>query len=379
MQRTISIVLDPNPALAETVLAFNECCNFFLKLGFNDRTHSRHKLQSLGYYEARERWPRLQSSLVQGARDCAADMLRRERLKRLPVKKATSAVRYNQRTFKAFLESNMLSLSTVRGRIKVPLGIAPYFDRYRKGTVASVRVRNDHGMLRADLVMGLPDVPMRDVAEPEVVGMDRGINNIAVLSTGHFFNSRAVRHVRGYYAYNRRCLQSVGTRSARRHLRRLSGRERRFQTDVNHRIAKTVAQMDMDVLALEDLDIRKDRKLGRGFNRKLGGWAFTQLEFFLAYKLEGRGRRLVKVPPEYTSKKCSRCGNLGVRKGRGFHCPACGCRLDADLNAARNIASLGKALAGRPSVNGPIVAGDDAEHRTSAEPSCKPPVSMGGS
>ena len=170
MQRTISVVLDPNPALAETVLAFNECCNFFLKLGFKNRTHSKCKLQSLGYYEARERWPRLQSSLVQGARDCAADMLRRERLKRLPVKKATSAVRYNQRTFKAFLESNMLSLSTVRGRIKIPLRIAPYFGRYRKGTVASVRVRDDYGMLRADLVMELPDFPKRDVAEPEVVG-----------------------------------------------------------------------------------------------------------------------------------------------------------------------------------------------------------------
>lgn len=201
-------------------------------------------------------------------------MLRRERLRRLPVKKATSAVRFNQRTFKAFLESNKLSLSTVRGRIKIPLGIAPHFDRYRKGMVAAVRVRNDHGMLRADLVMELPDVPKRDVAEPAVVGMDRGMNNIAVLSTGEFFNSKAVRNVRGCYAHNRRCLQSVGTRSARRHLRRLRGRERRFQTDVNHRIAKTVAAMDMDVLALEDLNIRKDRKLGRRFKRKLGGWAF---------------------------------------------------------------------------------------------------------
>lgn len=379
MQRTISCVLDPDPAISYTIRCFNECCNFFLKLGFENRTHSKCKLQTLGYYGARELWPGLQSSLVQGARDCAADMLKRERLKRLPVKKATSAVRYNQRTFKAFLESNALSLSTVRGRIRVPLRIAPYFDRYRKGTVASVRVRDDHGMLRASLVMELPDVPKRDVAEPEVVGMDRGINNLAVLSTGDFFNSRAVRDVRGCYAYNRRCLQSAGTRSARRHLRRLRGRERRFQTDVNHRIAKTVAAMDMDILALEDLDIKKDRKLGRRFNRKLGGWAFAQLEAFLAYKLEERGKSLVKVPPEYTSKMCSRCGNLGVRKGRGFRCPICGCRLDADLNAARNIASLGKAQAGRPFVNGPIVAGDDAEHRTSVEPSCKPPISMGGS
>jgi len=137
--------------------------------------------------------------------------------------------------------------------------------------------------------------------------------------------------------------------------------------------------MEFDVLVLEDLSVKKDKKFGRRFNRKLGGWSFFQLERFLAYKLEEVGKCLVKVPPEYTSQMCSRCGNIGVRNGNNYRCGACGLRLNADLNAARNIAKLGKALLGRPIVNGPIVASDDAGHGTSDELSYKPPILMGGS
>ena len=379
MQRTISFTLDSNPAIFETIRQFNDCCNFFLSLGFENKTYSTRKLQDLGYYEARDCFPQLQSSLVQGARDCAANMLKREKLARLPVKRPTSSARYNRRTFKAFLDGKELSLTTVRGRLKVPLRIARYFDRYKDGEVEALRIRDDHGTLRADMVVELPDVPMRSVQKPKVLGMDRGIVNAAVLSTGDFFNSRAIRRTRGRYAYNRRCLQSKGTRSARRRLRRQRGRERRFQADMNHRIAKTVAGMEFDVLAVEDLNIGTDKKLGKRLNRKLGGWAYAQLEIFLKYKLEEKGRPLVKVPPEYTSKMCSRCGNLGIRNRRSFRCQVCGRQLDADLNAARNIAFLGSALAGRPIVNGPIVAGCDFGHGTPKEPSCKPPISMGDS
>jgi transposase len=127
------------------------------------------------------------------------------------------------------------------------------------------------------------------------------------------------------------------------------------------------------------LSIEKDKRLGKEFNSELGRWAFAQFETFLRYKSEECGKHLISVPPEYTSQMCSRCGDLGIRKGHSFRCPVCGSSLNADLNAARNIASLGNALVGRPTVNGPIVATSDAEDRTSAEVSYKPPISMGGS
>ena len=379
MQRTVSVVLQPDAAIVATIRIFNECCQSFLDLGFHRRRWSKRALQEDGYYEARQRWPRLQSSLVQGARDCAADMLKREKGKTHPHKGRDSAARFNQRTFKAFLDSGILSLTTIEGRKKVPLRIPAYFQRYLGGKVAALRVRIDRvGRLRADLIVDLPDVPIQSRDPPVVRGMDRGIRNIAVLDDGTFYNSKAVRKVRGRYAYLRRRLQSAGTRSAKRHLRRLVLRERRFQRDVNHTIAKQVAAADLDVLALEDLQLGKAKRRGRRFNRMLGGWAYFQLEAFLQYKLEDRGKRTVKVPPEYTSKMCSRCGNLGSRVLAWFQCHRFGLQLDADLNAARNIAHLGNALVSRPPVNGPIVASEETEHRTSVELSYKPPTLVGG-
>ncbi|MHA1683996.1 MAG: zinc ribbon domain-containing protein [Promethearchaeota archaeon] len=49
------------------------------------------------------------------------------------------------------------------------------------------------------------------------------------------------------------------------------------------------------------------------------------------------------VDARNTSKRCSRCGIIGKRKGKTFTCsdPACGLRLDSDLNAARNIMVAG--------------------------------------
>ena len=68
------------------------------------------------------------------------------------------------------------------------------------------------------------------------------------------------------------------------------------------------------------------------------GW--YQFFMFLEYKLARRGARLIKVPPEYTSQRCSRCGHTSRanRKTQSkFHCQKCNFKLNADWNAAINI------------------------------------------
>ncbi len=52
-----------------------------------------------------------------------------------------------------------------------------------------------------------------------------GIKDIAILSNNMFFNSRHLREVKGRYQYLKRRLKQSGTRSAKRKLRKLSGRE----------------------------------------------------------------------------------------------------------------------------------------------------------
>lgn len=91
-------------------------------------------------------------------------------------------------------------------------------------------------------------------------------------------------NVRGKYAYLRQKLQSKGTKSAKRLLRKISRKERQFVTDTNHCISKTIVNMPYDIFALEDLtSIRVQSRKGKDFNRKLNSWAFYQLAQFLEY------------------------------------------------------------------------------------------------
>ena len=65
-----------------------------------------------------------------------------------------------------------------------------------------------------------------------------------------------------------------------------------------------------------------------------------------------------RAPQRGKNQRCSCCGHIHRqnRKGYRFKCLRCGFELNSDLNAARNIAQLGKSLLGRlPHVNEPIV------------------------
>jgi IS605 OrfB family transposase len=192
----------------------------------------------------------------------------------------------------------------------------------------------------------------------KVLGIDRGIVNIAVCSNNIFFNAKNTKSVRGKYAYLRKKLQSKGTKSTKRLLKKISRKERRFVTDINHCISKTIVNFPYDIIALEDLtSIRVQQRKGKDFNRMLNSWSFYQLAQFLEYKAEAIGKQIVYVDPRFSSQKCSKCGDIRKenRKGSSYRCKGCGFQIHADLNASRNIAQAGISCLSRVSVNNPNV------------------------
>jgi putative transposase len=147
---------------------------------------------------------------------------------------------------------------------------------------------------------------------------------------------------------------SIRTRSSRKLLRRLSGREQRFQKWLNHNISKQLVQnakRSNSTLAFEDLtNIRQSlnqQPRSKAERRRTNNWAFYQLRMFVDYKANIAGVRVVFVPPAYTSQTCSRCHHVHPVKGKSyrsnksFKCGHCGFEHDADINAALNIAALG--------------------------------------
>ncbi len=187
-----------------------------------------------------------------------------------------------------------------------------------------------------------------------VVGIDRGLRFLAVSydekGKTSFVSGRKIATKRRKFHEVRRQLQAKGTKSAKRVLKRLSGRENRWMTDVNHRITKTlVERYGKDTLfVLEDLTgvSFEESNLSRGAkqNYDLRSWSFYQLEQFLTYKAHENRSEVLKVSAKYTSQRCPKCGTIRKENRdhhRHLYTCQCGYRSNDDRIGAMNIQQLG--------------------------------------
>jgi putative transposase len=180
----------------------------------------------------------------------------------------------------------------------------------------------------------------------ETLGIDLGIINLATDSEGETFSGHVVEQVRTRHHALRQRLQKRGTKSAKRHLKNLSGREKRFRTNTNHVISKRIVQKakaNNQALAIEELRhirTRTEARLRPSQRARHSSWAFGQLRQFLSYKAALAGVPLHTVDPRNTSRTCSECGHCAKanRKSQAaFVCQACGHTDNADRNAAINL------------------------------------------
>lgn len=88
---------------------------------------------------------------------------------------------------------------------------------------------------------------------------------------------------------------------------------------------------------------RKGNGQGPYYRGRLNSWSFYELGRQISYKASWEGLPVIHVNPEGTSSKCSICGDhmtvFSKQSNRMHRCPSCGCYIDRDVNAARNILS----------------------------------------
>jgi len=184
---------------------------------------------------------------------------------------------------------------------------------------------------------------IKNNTSPKVVGVDLGINVPVVTSTGTFIERDNFKEIIRRHTSLRSRLQSKGTPSANRHLRRVSERERRFRKDCDHVNSKKLVSLmnPGDTVVLEDLTNIRDKKTqDKDLNRDKNTWSFNQLQTFIVYKCFMKGVKAVYVDPSYTSQTCNKCGYIDKNNRRTqseFACLACGHTSNADVNAAQNI------------------------------------------
>jgi IS605 OrfB family transposase len=377
MQRTIRIRLQASPAqaaaLAETSRQFTTAFNLFVELGWRAGVSNATKLHFLAYYQVRASLPTLNSNLINTARAKAAEAIKsafalRDAGRKVSMPSSSACPpRYNVHTYKVDWESQTVRMSLVGERQTIRFRVPSYSAKYAGYPVdtAELIARDGIWWLHVVVTVPAPQVEPTDA----VIGVDLGIARPAVTSTNRFLGERRWKALEGRTFKLKRALQKRGSKSAKRHLKRLRRKQARFRRDCDHVLSKEIVQSVEPgaAIVLENLtDIRRRTKVKKktATSRRIHSWSFAQLKGFIAYKAEERGCTVVGVDPRHTSQACSRCGHRARnnRRSRGrFVCRSCGFELHADLNASRNIAakyhaSGSRSPAGGLNVNQPIVS-----------------------
>lgn len=357
---TVSCKLQVEPELAAqidaTLQGFADCCNW-INQTVDPKVTGRLSIHKETYHLAKQLFG-LPANLICQAISRVASNRKTAKLKNSPVKKfKPTSAGYDARIF-SFKEFDWtVKLTLKNGRFAFPLLIGNYQRHLLKGetpTSATLIKRSDGDYY---IQIQVKPKPPETINRDDCLGVDLGRISIAYTSEGDNWDADAINKLRDHYSKLRQTLQqkaSKGTRSSRRRCRelvkRLSGKERRFQTWLNHTISYRIVKSAVSAkktIAIEDLaGIREDlNQLPRKKEerRRTNSWAFYQLRIFLAYKCLKSGVKLITVPPAYTSKSCASCLRIGNRNGKSFKCE-CGWRCDADHNASIVISKLGVAV-----------------------------------
>ena len=366
-----------------TFLAYTKAFNLVAQIGFNQNDKNGVSLHKKTYSITREYLP---SQLAISSRMMATEALRSVFTKRSKGETISCphstmcSIRYDDHSYSLFPREQQVSLLTINKRIKVKYSIPEYYKELFsswKHTSATLCIKKNQVYLHISFEKDIEDIPKTG----KLIGIDRGISKIAVTSNNKFFGGGIVRNQVRKYQVLRSKLQACGSKSAKRHLTRLAGKEQRFRADVNHVVSKKIITSlnPGDIIVLEDLKGIRDNPLRKAQRKLINSWSFYQLELFLEYKALGKGIIILGINPAYTSQKCSCCGYVDKKNRKtqsAFCCKKCGFKLNADLNASRNIRNKGlvvyatevavptrsvgcKALS-RAEVNQPIVGAPEA-------------------
>lgn len=262
-------------------------------------------------------------------------------------------VTYDSRTMTVFPEKEQVSLTTHgdHSRVRADLVLPEDDDGYQyqfldsdewEPTESTLHYRDGEWYLHLGVRKRKRD-PEETTGNGTVLGVDLGVNEIAVTSTARFFSAGELNHRRREFERVRGALQDHGTQSAHRTLEAVSGRENEYAKHVLHSVANGIVEealcYECDGIVFEELTGIRERLPDAAWHSE---WAFDCLYTYVEYKAEAEGLFVDTVDPKHTSKRCAECGFISSdnRPSRdAFECQQCGNRNHADYNAAKNVAA----------------------------------------
>lgn len=246
-------------------------------------------------------------------------------------------------------------------RLKEPLNVVWSRD-FDRDSISSVTITKDKANRWFVSCLGEITIEKRRVTG-KTVGLDMGVKDTLVLSTGEKLSPRDDRDMKKKLAkvdkYQRRLSKKqIGSKNFAKAKTKLSKAHAEVvdaRHDWIHKITTQIVK-DHDIVCIEDLNVRgmthsargKGRKAKAGLNRRIREQSFAEIRRCLEYKAEGCGGEVVAIDRFFpSSKTCASCGYINeslTLKQRFWVCPRCQGHLDRDINAAKNIQAAGLAV-----------------------------------
>jgi IS605 OrfB family transposase len=336
--------------LRETLERCNAACSWLAALADEKGVKRQYDLHHLAYAEIRTHF----GLTAQAAVRCigkVADSLKAGDDDAVRSFRPLAAQPFDERIFRFLPDQDAVSIWTLAGRQRIGFVCGDH----QRALLASAKGQVDLMFVRGKWLLAatcdVAEAPK--IAPSDVIGVDLGVVYLAVDNSGKSYSGAAVEKVRRRQHSRRRALQKLGTRSAKRALRRASRKQSRFQRHANHCISKAIvadAERGRSAIALEDLEGIRDRvKASRRQRARLHNWGFFELRNLIDYKAAREGIPVLLVDPRNTSRQCSCCGSID-KKNRpnrdDFRCVSCGFAAPADHNAAVNIRQRGLVASG---------------------------------
>lgn len=325
-------------ALEDTLRRSNAAANEISEIAWERRSFGQYKLHKLAYHPVRAS-SGLASQMVIRAISKVADAYKLDK-KRVRTFKPFGAIAYDDRILR--WKGSEVSIWTTEGRQTIPFvcgeRIAELLKSRRGESDLIFRSRKWFLLATVDVEETPPGTP------EDWIGVDLGVRNIAVDSTGETHCGSRLGGLRRRYARVRSRLQARQTEAAHKLLKKRTKKEARMARHENHVISKRIVRKAQDTnsgISLEDLKgIRERITARRSQRRTLHSWSFRQLREFITYKAALAGVPVIFVDPRNTSRTCITCGHTDKRNRPNrdtFRCTSCGFVGLADSVAAENI------------------------------------------
>ena len=183
------------------------------------------------------------------------------------------------------------------------------------------------------------------------IGIDFAMQGMCVFSTGKraeypmFYRNTEKKLAREQRKLSRCQKGSQNYKKQKKRVALCHEKIRNQRKDFQHKLSTSLAE-SYDAVCVEDLNL-KGMAGGFHFGKGVHDNGYGLFLSMLEYKLEERGKYLIKVDRYFASSKiCSVCGKKKEELSladRIYYCE-CGNRMDRDVNAAVNIMNEGKRI-----------------------------------